>query len=619
MSGARHVLGAGNATQARHLVLPATRPAVGDRVRHPATTFAATASAVLSCGWVPSVDVDDRFLADTKLLSGDAEPAIVVHLDGRVVGISNVRCVIQDCAQAMGAVHPDGAMVGTKGFAGLCRLLEERSIPTFTPLDRYFLPDHPVLRDRKSLYSDNFPWNLVEGDLCAISRDGFRPDQGPTGPNVQHPGRAPVLVRRTDPLQRPRPLRPLRREVMRPCLLLVDGRPGTFTDHVLSRDDLDLVLLRFEEHLSSLPTDHLLRTADIPTFTIDADADIRREAERYLTWVAGLPTRPAHFCNPQEPLQEISQRFAGLVGLPHLDAEQVAWVRDKTAMKRRFREIGIPCAEFAEVVDGDEVLGFAAAHGWPLILKPVDGWSSIDTYKLNDEHDLARLLPLPPTRRWMVEEFLTGREYQLCALVAHGRVLDTYLSWTPCALLETIYGGINGSISLGVDNELGIDEKELVQRIVDGMRIDHGYLHMEFFRSDDGGIHMSEVGARLAGCELPSNHGFARNFDMMAATLDTYLARVPSLEYLTPRCAGDLLLPYKPGRVVKVTPLETLLSMPGVVHGRMNIAIGDDLPDQRASHASAGYVQIVGPSRQIVEDRMNGVLDAFALVTEDVS
>ncbi|WP_317447891.1 DegT/DnrJ/EryC1/StrS family aminotransferase [Streptomyces collinus] len=111
-SGARHVLGVGNATQARHLVLPATGPAVGDRGRLPATTFAATASAVLSCGLIPSADVDDRFLVDTDLLSGDAERVIVVHLDGRVVGISNVRCVIQDCAKAMGAVHPDSAMVG---------------------------------------------------------------------------------------------------------------------------------------------------------------------------------------------------------------------------------------------------------------------------------------------------------------------------------------------------------------------------------------------------------------------------------------------------------------------------------------------------------------------------
>ncbi|MFF5965643.1 DegT/DnrJ/EryC1/StrS family aminotransferase [Streptomyces collinus] len=53
LSGARHVLGVGNATRARHLVLPATRPAVGDRVRLPATTFAATASAVLSLWFDP--------------------------------------------------------------------------------------------------------------------------------------------------------------------------------------------------------------------------------------------------------------------------------------------------------------------------------------------------------------------------------------------------------------------------------------------------------------------------------------------------------------------------------------------------------------------------------------
>ncbi|MES4889410.1 DegT/DnrJ/EryC1/StrS family aminotransferase [Streptomyces sp. NPDC096012] len=120
MSGARHVPVVGNATQARHPVLPATRPAAGDRARLPATTFAAAASAVLSCGVIPSVGADDRSLADTNLLSGDAERVIVVHLDGRVVGISGVRRVIQDCAQAMGAVHPDGAMVGTKEFAGVC-------------------------------------------------------------------------------------------------------------------------------------------------------------------------------------------------------------------------------------------------------------------------------------------------------------------------------------------------------------------------------------------------------------------------------------------------------------------------------------------------------------------
>lgn len=32
----------------------------------------------------------------------------------------------------------------------------------FWNYDRYFLPDHPVLKEKNSIYADNFPWSLVE-------------------------------------------------------------------------------------------------------------------------------------------------------------------------------------------------------------------------------------------------------------------------------------------------------------------------------------------------------------------------------------------------------------------------------------------------------------------------
>jgi 8-amino-3,8-dideoxy-alpha-D-manno-octulosonate transaminase len=42
------------------------------------------------------------------------------------------------------------------------------------PLDRYFLPDHPVLADRRSIYADGFPWSLRDGgSLPVCTRDGF--------------------------------------------------------------------------------------------------------------------------------------------------------------------------------------------------------------------------------------------------------------------------------------------------------------------------------------------------------------------------------------------------------------------------------------------------------------
>jgi len=42
--------------------------------------------------------------------------------------------------------------------------LREAKLPYWT-LSRYFLPDHPVIRDRKSIYADGFPWSIASGAL----------------------------------------------------------------------------------------------------------------------------------------------------------------------------------------------------------------------------------------------------------------------------------------------------------------------------------------------------------------------------------------------------------------------------------------------------------------------
>lgn len=53
--------------------------------------------------------------------------------------------------------------------------LTDRGLPCWT-LDKYFLPEHPVVRDRVSVYADGFPWNLDDGSerYRPVSRDDFR-------------------------------------------------------------------------------------------------------------------------------------------------------------------------------------------------------------------------------------------------------------------------------------------------------------------------------------------------------------------------------------------------------------------------------------------------------------
>lgn len=414
----------------------------------------------------------------------------------------------------------------------------------------------------------------------------------------------------------------------RPVLLLVDNRPSDFTRYVLSRTDVSVVLLRFDDFADRtpnwpswgrLPQWHRDATAHVPSFDVRADQPLEREASRYSAWVTSLAAPPQFFCNPEEHVQDLGQRFAGLVGLPHLADQQVRWVRNKAEMKDKFSELGIASARYRRVATIAEIRQFAHTHGWPVVLKPVDSFATIDTHRIDSSAQLEQLAPTLPSRDWMVEEFVEGQEYQLCALVARGSVLDTYISINPSPLLETLDGAMNADVTVGphcAEFSLRTHVRYLVQRLVDGMRLDHGYLHMEFFVSADGTIRMSEIGARLAGCGIPSNHGLAFGFDIFGATLDLYLQRVPELHYTNDRCVGDLLLPTQPGRVMSVTPLDDLLKLPGVISAKLEVAVGDVVTERRASNSRSGLVHVEGASVDEVLERMRTVLAAFVLTVE---
>ncbi|MYW02678.1 ATP-dependent carboxylate-amine ligase [Streptomyces sp. SID3343] len=392
---------------------------------------------------------------------------------------------------------------------------------------------------------------------------------------------------------------------------MVDDRASSFTRYAARALPDDLVLLRFAEFRAELREDYLRATAHLPAFWVREGAPLEHEARRYRDWTAELPTRPTRFCNPSEPRQAVAQRFAALAGLPHLTQRQVGWVRDKAAMKSRFRELGLRTAAFARVSRASEVERFAARHGWPLVLKPVDSFACVDTYRLEGPTAVAAIDFA--ARDWMVEEFVGGTEWEVCALVHDGEVLTAWPSAMPCRPLDIVDGAMNANISVGTDEGPPVDLRAMLQRIVTGMGIDHGYAHMEFFVVDKQ-VYAGEIGVRLAGCEIPANHGHAYGFDVFGATLDVYLGRRPRLDYRERRCAGDLLLPLPgSGTVRHVTGADELLRLPGVVEAVLKTEVGDTVAARRASHNASGHVHVVGASIAEVEQRMRAVLDAFTI------
>ncbi|WP_338930792.1 ATP-dependent carboxylate-amine ligase [Streptomyces netropsis] len=397
----------------------------------------------------------------------------------------------------------------------------------------------------------------------------------------------------------------------RPVLLMADDRASSFTRYAARALTGRLVLLRFAEARRDLSDDYLRETAHLPAFWVREGVPLEEEARRYAVWIRGLPVRPDRFCNPSEPRQAVAQRFAALVGLPHLTGRQVTWVRDKAAMKDRFRELGLRTARYARVADAAGVERFAGSCGWPLVLKPVDSFACVDTFRLTGPTSLAGIDF--GARDWMVEEYLGGTEWEVCALIHDGDVLDAWPSAMPCRPLDIVDGALNANISVATREAPPVDLKALLQRIATGMGLDHGYVHMEFFVID-GEVYAGEVGVRLAGCEITANHGHAYGFDVFGATLDVYLGHRPALRYGERRCAGDLLLPLPGSGVVRaITPREELLRIPGVVDAVLKVGVGDSVAARRASHNASGYVHVTGISIDEVEHRMREVLDVFAI------
>lgn len=404
-------------------------------------------------------------------------------------------------------------------------------------------------------------------------------------------------------------------------LLYVDDRPSTLTDVLLARRDIAPVLLRFSDHAAVLPPAHLARTAHLPRFVLDPQADPRVEAERCLAGLGPTIRAVRRFLNPSEPGLQAAHAFARALGLPALRPEQVRWLRDKAAMKARLAAIGLPVAPSRVVHDAEEVAEFAAEYGWPVVVKPVEGFACFDTHVVRGPAELGALRwttthPWIPAR-WLVEAFVPWLEFECCALLHGGRALDSYLSVFPAPPLAATDGAMNANISVREQPSwFPVDMRALIDRIAAGFELDHGYLHMELFCEPGGRYLVSEVALRLAGCEIPANHALGLGFDIFGALLDIHLGRRPALDYRRRRAVGDLLLPARPGRVTAISELDELLRLPGVIAGALRYAVGDVIPNRRASHVSAGFVHVEGDDATEVEARMQRVLDRFHLTTQ---
>jgi hypothetical protein len=400
----------------------------------------------------------------------------------------------------------------------------------------------------------------------------------------------------------------------RPCSA---RRPCSLNDALLVRSDVRPILLRAKGE--PLDPDYLIRTSAFDQYYVDTHRPVVEQAPGFIRWCEAQGLRPTSFCCMSEPRQEYWQAFARAVGLPGLPAEVARALRHKPTMKSWLQRAGLRTAAYAEVASSADVEAFAEEHGYPVVLKPVDGWGALATVILNNADEVGNRLVEDQAWAMMVETYIGDEEYECCALVADGKVLDVFPSIMPARPVDAAQGAINANISIGPRQPFNPvpDLKAVVQTIVTAFGLERGYLHMELFASAGGErLAIGELALRYPGCEIAKNHGLAYGFDIANATIDTYLGLVPMLAYTGANCVGDLLLPYTAGWVQRVSTAEDLLQLPGVIQAHIGVAPGEWLAEvETASFNCSGWVFVEGNDPQEVATRMMVVRDFYVLET----
>jgi len=222
-----------------------------------------------------------------------------------------------------------------------------------------------------------------------------------------------------------------------------------------------------------------------------------------------------------EPYMLLAGRLREELGLPGLTVAQTVPFRDKERMKQLLDAAGLRTPWHKEAATVAEVWAAAERVGYPLIVKPIDGAGSADTYRADSVAELDAILPgLRHVPRVSVEEFIEAEEFTYDTICAGGQVLvENICQYHPRPLLTKIHEWVSPvTVALRDLDEPGLrGGRELGHAVIKALGFRDGFTHMEWYRKADGEVVFGEIGARPPGARTVDVMNYATDADLFTA------------------------------------------------------------------------------------------------------
>ena len=289
-----------------------------------------------------------------------------------------------------------------------------------------------------------------------------------------------------------------------------------------------------------------------------------------------------------------------------MTVEQTVPFRDKERMKQQIDAAGIRTPRHASTTTVSGVWEAAEWIGFPIIVKPIAGAGSADTYRVGSAAELNDVLPmLRHIPEVSVEEFVDGEEFTYDTVCAGGELLFEHILWyRPRPLQMRMHEWISPTcISL---RDLSVPDLQAGRRmgvdVLSALGFRSGFTHMEWYRKADGEAVFGEIGARPPGARVVDLMNYATDGDLYVGwaeavvhgRLSQPLERRYNVGSIFKRAQGV-------GRITRHEGLERLLAEYGdAVVAQELLPPGAPRRDWRASVIGDGLIMVRDPELQRV-------------------
>ena len=277
-----------------------------------------------------------------------------------------------------------------------------------------------------------------------------------------------------------------------------------------------------------------------------------------------------------------------------LDYEVAKIIKNKYLVHRRLVEKQVDDTELAfEINENTDINLLEESISFPVMVKPCDGSGSRGATRVDDSEQLMTAceyaIAESITHCAVVEKFITGREYGAESIVINSEiyVLGIMRKWMTA---PPYYAELGHAIPTDLPQEVELRAKQCVENAIRALGINFGAVNMDLIVTDEGKIHVIDVGARMGGnmigpCIIPYGTGL----DYMAGLIQSAVGDKVELISHGKKAVATRLLAFNSGIVKQLPDFKKLEEMYGVEIYH-HLEVGQEIKEYHTNLDGCGYI-----------------------------